>query len=83
MEDLRNEEQIKKDEKSLTKRSIHTFTGHIPTIWQIIKLLTIKYFKYIVLVSVVVAILAYPSEIGTFIGNWSYDFWTGLTAKFN
>ena len=82
MEDLRKEEDIQKDEQSWSKKSIHTFTGHIPTIWQIIKLFFIKTFKYFIIAGVVLAVLIYPNEIGTFIGNWSFEFWTGLTSKF-
>jgi hypothetical protein len=82
MEDLRNEEQIAKDEQSWSKKSIHTFTAHIPTIWQIIKIFIRKTFKYFLIAGIIISILAYPNEIGTFIGNWSYEFWTGLTSKF-
>lgn len=82
MEDLRNEEQIAKDERSWSKKSVHTFTAHIPTIWQIIKIFFIKTFKYFLIGGIILAILIFPNEIGTFIGNWSYEFWSGLTSKF-
>ena len=82
MEDLRNEEDIKKDEKNWSRNSIQTFTSHIPTIWMIIKIFVKKTFKYFLLGAIIIAILAYPNEVGTFIGDWSFDFWSGLTNKF-
>jgi hypothetical protein len=82
MEDLRNDEQIKKDEKNWSKNSVQTFTGHLPTIWQIIKIFFMKTFKVWVGVVLIILTLMYPNEIGSFIGNWTYEFWTGLTNKF-
>lgn len=81
MEDLRTKEQKKQDEKSWNSKNSKMYLGHIPSfrmsLWNIFK----KMYKYIFFLIIIYLILSYPLEIGTFIGNWSYNFWSGLTNK--
>ncbi len=83
MEDLRTKDQVSKDEKTWKKgQNIKMYLGHIPTFKMVLIKLFKKTYKYIFIFGIIYLILMYPNEIGTFIGDWSYSFWSGLTNKF-
>ena len=81
MEDLRPQEDINKESLSNTEQAYY-----YPTLKMKILELYVKYKKRamkLVLISLIsFFVLKYPTEIGTFIGDWSFNFYTSLTKNF-
>jgi len=82
MEDLRDIKNKQTDNNNLEGRDVSTYLGHIPTLWD--NIWSIKYLllKIIFIGTFSVCLVLYPNEIGTMVGNWVYDFYSGLVNKF-
>lgn len=81
MEDLRADSEILKEviDKDAQKLYYPSFKVRVVVWFSKNKK---KLFKYIAIVLFSTLLLKYPTEIGTFIGDWSYAFYTSITKNF-
>lgn len=81
MEDLRANEEIAKEildadktklyYPSLKVKLVVWFDTHKKKVW-----------KYSIIVLISLLVLKYPGKIGTFIGDWTHEFYSSITKKF-